>query len=841
MAEEIVLEKYFEVGQPTPEEMVDINGDEHSSSDPVANREEEQTDPIFTSSESLAEPEIYSKVIEAEAENKQTESETIVEAHNDAPLLTEGTEQQQDSKSDYFKEDVSDGPATVELQEDISHEPEGQENTSEEPAATENVLADPPQEPNEASAADISASVPDVSETEQVVEPEIVVTEGKLSISENNLLASEKVSGDAVASEVEENNSAQALQPSIADKSEEAAETEAETEREPAVVEPDVLESAAVPLASSGKAADDALEEEAVKQASPAPSPHASSISPDEVLKGNPASSASPDEELKEAAAAVAAASPEGEGEHSSTAAASPEAEVKEDTANAASPEGEVDHAAAASSEGVVEQGAASASPEGVVEQGSASASPEGVVEQGSASASPEGVVEQGAASASPEGVVEQGATSASPEGQATQPITKNPEDSKQQAHELFEPNSNTSQLPQPSPQPPASEPSEPSAMAAQRASEPSEPSTMAAQRASEAAHGRKGAAAGTNSGVFLASGSLSTAFKLALQECEQLKLPSIDKARNRGSAREDGTASTGRLHMGSKPLGSTYSLGAGNVRSSFPPISHQRSQLGFQSESSKRSEPTIVFGSSSRFSDARYISAQHSNALPPKDVPGPGAYELKPDKHEPPRHAAQDGRAVASFANTEPRFGLQTRTYAEAGRKPGPGHYPGALSAPVSQHHFSTPVGFAISVRGAGRTNFLTPGPSVYLAEQRNGAWESGTAVFGPPGKVAKQPYRGPGPGAYEAQASHEYSSQWRQGFGFGLADREKAAFVSMLPSQADKLIAGREHPKGPGAYNAKVEAATKAKAAPSFAIGKASRFPPPRERAPGPGSYCV
>ena len=49
------------------------------------------------------------------------------------------------------------------------------------------------------------------------------------------------------------------------------------------------------------------------------------------------------------------------------------------------------------------------------------------------------------------------------------------------------------------------------------------------------------------------------------------------------------------------------------DLRSTVPPISHQRSQLGPQAESPKRTAPSIGIGTGERFSDARFISHEHS------------------------------------------------------------------------------------------------------------------------------------------------------------------------------------------------------------------------------------
>ena len=58
---------------------------------------------------------------------------------------------------------------------------------------------------------------------------------------------------------------------------------------------------------------------------------------------------------------------------------------------------------------------------------------------------------------------------------------------------------------------------------------------------------------------------------------------------------------------------------------------SHQRSQLGNQTESGKRSAPSVGFGTASRFgTEAQFITKEHSKQLMVSWTPGPGQYQAK-------------------------------------------------------------------------------------------------------------------------------------------------------------------------------------------------------------------
>ncbi len=109
--------------------------------------------------------------------------------------------------------------------------------------------------------------------------------------------------------------------------------------------------------------------------------------------------------------------------------------------------------------------------------------------------------------------------------------------------------------------------------------------------------------------------GSITTAFVAALKKCEKQPANLYTTAGGNSlaaSGKVIRASSTGRI--GPLPDGTFSSAQQLNsLRSSFPPITHQRSQLGPQADSLKRSEPTAVIGTGARFNDTRFISHQHS------------------------------------------------------------------------------------------------------------------------------------------------------------------------------------------------------------------------------------
>eukprot|EP00798_Chlamydomonas_sp_ICE-L_P001940 gene1940-33351_t len=162
-------------------------------------------------------------------------------------------------------------------------------------------------------------------------------------------------------------------------------------------------------------------------------------------------------------------------------------------------------------------------------------------------------------------------------------------------------------------------------------------------------------------------------------------------------------------------------------LRSTYPQ-SHQRSQMGTQVDSNKRSEPTAKFGKGSRFQDKVFISSAHSSVLPPPGMPGPGTYNVirqltKPDMrylkkkggHDTSSSSklpAMDGSSQTigskvDMANdmrgfgSEPRFHIQNQTTKMLSKNPGPGEY--RLNTP--QQHLSTShMGVAIKFQKGQR-----------------------------------------------------------------------------------------------------------------------------------------
>eukprot|EP00873_Tetraselmis_striata_P027674 jgi/Tetstr1/447938/TSEL_035244.t1 len=324
------------------------------------------------------------------------------------------------------------------------------------------------------------------------------------------------------------------------------------------------------------------------------------------------------------------------------------------------------------------------------------------------------------------------------------------------------------------------------------------------------------------------------------------------NKTTHFGSAREHKSPSTVSPYLHSPPV----------------IVGGTRSQFGPQTESFKRTPPSIGFGTGPKFkSDKQFISNKHSEALPPTWSPGPGTYKARSSIGNQPESFRSNPRHHG-FIKDE-RFSSDQRERKMRGEMPSPGDYEAAISCLGPQTQSKTgnsiPVRFGTSTRdvnicqkgfevpfygkdspgpkyGAGHGAF---GDQPY-AHRRNAARISFTKDMkstDPAKPNDRERYTGalPGPNEYQVR---EKIGRGKPKISFCRDTREHAHTVSLSPAGAEALWKGRGSPgpnyHGHPSVGIQNEAGKRNSTVSRFP--KASRFPKSQvDDTPGPGAYTT
>jgi len=300
------------------------------------------------------------------------------------------------------------------------------------------------------------------------------------------------------------------------------------------------------------------------------------------------------------------------------------------------------------------------------------------------------------------------------------------------------------------------------------------------------------------------------------------------------------------------------------------PPVivSGTRSQFGPQSESFKRTPPSIGFGTGPKFKlESQYISKEHSEALPAHWSPGPGTYRARSSIGKQPESFRSNPRNHG-FAK-DSRFGSDQREQKTRSEMPSPGDYEAAVSCLgpqlQSKNKDIVPVRFGSSTREVnicqkgfevpfyGRDS---PGPKYGArhgafgdqasAHRKNGAHIGFTKDMkstDPAKPNDRERYSAaiPSPNEYYVR---EKIGREKPRISFARDSREHAHTVSLSPAGAEALFKGRGSPgpnyHGHPSVGVQNEAGKRNSTVCRFT--KASRFPAPKaDHTPGPGSYIT
>eukprot|EP00241_Pyramimonas_parkeae_P006612 CAMPEP_0114238160 /NCGR_PEP_ID=MMETSP0058-20121206/7778_1 /TAXON_ID=36894 /ORGANISM="Pyramimonas parkeae, CCMP726" /LENGTH=340 /DNA_ID=CAMNT_0001350255 /DNA_START=370 /DNA_END=1392 /DNA_ORIENTATION=+ len=311
---------------------------------------------------------------------------------------------------------------------------------------------------------------------------------------------------------------------------------------------------------------------------------------------------------------------------------------------------------------------------------------------------------------------------------------------------------------------------------------------------------------------------------------------------------------------------------------------SMQRSQLGRQVDSQKRTGAAYGFGTAKRFPSGdrtqhkQYISKEHmKNAFGMERTPGPGTY-LQESAFGSQCTSERRTFNVINFQRQQ-RFAEDAREQRQKARIPAPWNYkhlggtglqvdsrkatePRCLFGTEGRHQYSS-VGKGFEEHLHGKDS---PGP-VYEPDQSMGRQAasgrgSGPAfVFGSEqchtdpkvrSPMERRAAAIPGPGQYTLEGSCNPQAnslrRSRPAFGMGSATRDQAGMASLENARAPAVLGGKFSP-GVGMYDEKTMAFRKVinstkPNGPTHVFGtdeKLARNRTTGHLAPGPGSYCV
>lgn len=308
-----------------------------------------------------------------------------------------------------------------------------------------------------------------------------------------------------------------------------------------------------------------------------------------------------------------------------------------------------------------------------------------------------------------------------------------------------------------------------------------------------------------------------------------------------------------------------------------------QRSQIGRQVDSQKRTGAAFGFGTAKRFPGEgqsqfkQYISKEHmKNCAGMEKTPGPGTYMLEGAFGD----QKVSGRRTFNIVHFQrnQRFAQDVRETRQKQRIPAPWQYKAESSTGV-QMNSKRPTEPTVKFGSEGRNQHSSIGKG--FEEHLYG--QSPGAIYDPPSSMGRQPNSGkakgpafhfgtepchtdpkiisaldrrsgsiPGPGQYAAQSAcaPQASSLQRSYpvYGMGSATRTQAGLASLEPHRAPVVLGGTYSP-GTAVYNEDVSSFKKGiistkRNNPSHVFGTDDKFARNRSTghlAPGPGAYCV
>ena len=304
------------------------------------------------------------------------------------------------------------------------------------------------------------------------------------------------------------------------------------------------------------------------------------------------------------------------------------------------------------------------------------------------------------------------------------------------------------------------------------------------------------------------------------------------------------------------------------------------RSMLGEQPSSTKKSAPSVGFGSGTREQAGKLFVSQEHTALATagKHSPGPATYLLPPSVGGKQPDGRKADPPVWGFGTAQ-RFRPRTapmKPDGHAGNTPGPGHYekpPASVGPQVLARFSSAPLmGFGTAERKNVKKVWISqdhqkrdnhgldsPGPAApytlasTMGKQMASTIESPPAwAFSSAARTQVEPGRfSPGPASVvlpQAVGPQPDSRKPRAATpGFGASTRDIRAMIYLGPAQ-DKAAHGKIGP-GPAAQYNLVDAVgkqvhSKTASAPGVAFSKASRWANyereiKKNSTPGPGAY--
>ena len=293
---------------------------------------------------------------------------------------------------------------------------------------------------------------------------------------------------------------------------------------------------------------------------------------------------------------------------------------------------------------------------------------------------------------------------------------------------------------------------------------------------------------------------------------------------------------------------------------------SHQRSQLGNQTESGKRSAPSVGFGTASRFgTEAQFITKEHSKQLMVSWTPGPGQYQAKSSVGN---QVYSEKKSAAGFGfGTSQRFNEAVQEQKRQRNLPAPGtyranssmgHQVNSTQSTGAQVQFGNSLRSQVVVEKGFEQQFFgleSPGPALYSLQdsQTNfkdnkdgkGMHSTGPSFGTDPratdpkkknhAEVRAAQVPGPGnyptPSAFGPQSASNFPSKPQ--FGFSTLDRSK-----------ERRLAGGRGDSHARSSSIGKQMQSEKKSAPRFTFGSQGRFAKSTStsaQAPGPGSYIV